>query len=135
MASTKKTARSRSAHTAKTIARRAKPTKSAGTPTGARKRVAPKATPKLAAMTPQDRAYVASDLLPVKTAAQIVPLDFKCLTYRVTQRNRAIVAMGAVLQREGWYPFEAVLAACRETQREEIAASNIEALEASKELL
>jgi len=93
------------------------------------------AAPKLAAMTPQDRAYVSSDLLPVETAAQIVPLDFKRLAYRVTQRNRAIVAMGAVLQQEGWYPFEAALAACRETQREEIAASNIEALEASRGLL
>ena len=93
------------------------------------------AAPKLAAMTPQDRAYVASDLLPVKTAAQVVPLDLKRLAYRVTPRNRAIVAMGAALHREGWYPFEAVLAASRETQREEIAASNIEALEASKELL
>ena len=94
-----------------------------------------KAAPKLAAMTPQDRAYVASDLLPVETAAQIVPLDFKCLEYRVTRRNRAIVAMGAVLHRESWYPFEAMLAASKETQRETIAASNIEALEASRGLL
>jgi pyruvate/2-oxoacid:ferredoxin oxidoreductase beta subunit/Pyruvate/2-oxoacid:ferredoxin oxidoreductase gamma subunit len=93
-----------------------------------------KATPKLAAMTPQDRAYVASDLLPVETAAHIVPLDFTRLSYRVTRRNRAIVAMGAVLDHEGWYPFEAMLAASKETQRKEIADSNMEALEASRKL-
>ena len=94
-----------------------------------------KAAARLAVMTPADRAYVAEDLLPVETAAQIVPLDFKALDYRVTRRNRAIVALGAVLHREGWYPFEAILAAVKETQREAVAASNREALEASTSLL
>jgi pyruvate/2-oxoacid:ferredoxin oxidoreductase beta subunit len=94
-----------------------------------------KAAPKLASMTEADRAYVAEEMLPVETAAQIVPLDFARLDYRVTRRNRAIVALGAVLHREGWYPFEAVLAATKETQREAVAASNLEALEASTGLL
>ena len=44
-------------------------------------------------------------------------------------------ALGAVLRREGWYPFEALEAAVRETQREEIAVLNLEALEASARLL
>jgi pyruvate/2-oxoacid:ferredoxin oxidoreductase beta subunit/Pyruvate/2-oxoacid:ferredoxin oxidoreductase gamma subunit len=89
----------------------------------------------LAAMTTEDRAYVACDLLPVETKAQIIPLDFGALSYRATRRNRAILSMGAVLRREGWFPFEAVEAATRETQREEIATANLAALEASTHLL
>jgi 2-oxoglutarate ferredoxin oxidoreductase subunit beta len=99
-----------------------------------------KAGPRLAAMTPEDRAYVACDLLvnerrPLETQAQVIPLDFGRLAYRVTRANGAILALGAVLRWEGWYPVEALEAAIRETQREEIAASNLEALEASAGLL
>ena len=43
--------------------------------------------------------------------------------------------MGAVLRREGWYPFEALEATVRETQREEIAALNLEALGGSEGLV
>jgi Pyruvate/2-oxoacid:ferredoxin oxidoreductase gamma subunit len=94
-----------------------------------------KAAPRLAAMTPGDRAYVARDLLPVETRAQVIPLDLAGLDYRVTRRNRAIVALGAALRREGWYPVAALDAAIRETQREEIAAANLAALKASAGLL
>jgi len=94
-----------------------------------------KAMPRLAAMTPEARAYVAADLLPVKTQAQIIPLDFKRLDFGLTRRNRAILALGAVLRREGWYPYEAIETAVRETRREEIAASNLATLEASARLL
>jgi len=104
-----------------------------------------KALPRLAAMTPEDRAYIAQDLLhgggahPIETRAQVIPLDFdnlgSCSPIRITRRNRAILALGAVLRREGIYPFEALEAVVRETQREEIAASNLEALEASASLL
>jgi pyruvate/2-oxoacid:ferredoxin oxidoreductase beta subunit/Pyruvate/2-oxoacid:ferredoxin oxidoreductase gamma subunit len=100
-----------------------------------------KALPRLAAMTAQDRAYIARDLLPEKdsnapkTAAQVIPLDFGALKYRVRRQNRAILALGAVLRKEGWYPLEALLAAARETQREEIAALSLEALDASAGLI
>jgi Pyruvate/2-oxoacid:ferredoxin oxidoreductase gamma subunit len=98
-----------------------------------------KALPRLAAMMPKDRAYVASDLLsdnrPLDTQAQVIPLDYSKLDFRVRRQNRTILALGAVLRREAWYPFEALEAAARETQREEIAALNLEALEASAGLL
>jgi 2-oxoglutarate ferredoxin oxidoreductase subunit beta len=94
-----------------------------------------KAMTRLAAMTAEDRAYVASDLLPVETDAQVIPLDFSGLDFRVRRQNRAMLALGAVLRREGWYPFEALEGAVRETQRKEIAALNLAALEASAGLL
>ena len=102
-----------------------------------------KAAPRLAAMRSEDRAYVGQDLLPVETAAQVIPLDFNTLQrtpppkrdFRVTSRNRAILALGAVLRREGCYPFGVLGQAVQETQREEIAASNLAALDASERLL
>jgi 2-oxoglutarate ferredoxin oxidoreductase subunit beta len=97
------------------------------------------ARPRLAAMTPEDRIYVASDLLneskPLDTQAQVIPLEFDRLDFRVRRSNRTILALSAVLRRETWYPFEALEAAVRETQREEIAVLNLEALEASANLL
>jgi pyruvate/2-oxoacid:ferredoxin oxidoreductase beta subunit/Pyruvate/2-oxoacid:ferredoxin oxidoreductase gamma subunit len=94
-----------------------------------------KAEARLAAMTGEDRAYVAQDLLPVETEAQVIPLDLAGLDFRVRRQNRAILALGAVLRREGWYPFEALEAAARETQRPEIAKLNLAALKASRKLL
>jgi pyruvate/2-oxoacid:ferredoxin oxidoreductase beta subunit/Pyruvate/2-oxoacid:ferredoxin oxidoreductase gamma subunit len=94
-----------------------------------------KAAPRLAAMTGKDRAYVARDLLPIETRAQVIPLDYDAVNARVTRRSRAILALGAVLGREGWYPVEAIREAARQTQREEIAASNLAALEASEGLI
>ena len=97
--------------------------------------------PRLAAMTDRDRAYVARDLLPeggaeaLETAARVIPLDYGQLAYRARRQNRAMLALGAVLRVEGWYPFEALQAAARETQRDEIAALNLEALEASAGLI
>jgi Pyruvate/2-oxoacid:ferredoxin oxidoreductase gamma subunit len=94
-----------------------------------------KAAPRLAAMTPEDRAYVAQDLLPVETRAQVIPLQFADLDYRVRKSNRAILALGTALRREGWYPFEALEDAVRTTQRPEIAEANLAALNASAQLL
>jgi Pyruvate/2-oxoacid:ferredoxin oxidoreductase gamma subunit len=94
-----------------------------------------KATARLAAMTAADRAYVAHDLLPVETEAQVIPLEFAELDFRVRRQNRAILALGAVLRREQWYPFEALEEAVTKTQRTEIAKLNLAALEASAGLL
>jgi 2-oxoglutarate ferredoxin oxidoreductase subunit beta len=99
-----------------------------------------RATPWLAAMTAEDRAYIAKDLLDARamdTRATVVPLDYGSLQrkdFRVTRQNRAILAVGAILHHEGMYAFEALEAAVRETQRPEIATANLEALEASVEL-
>jgi 2-oxoglutarate ferredoxin oxidoreductase subunit beta len=105
------------------------------------------AAPMLRAMGPGDRAYIARDLLdgqgctPVETRAQVIPLDFARVDpdhtsgVRATRRNRAILAVGAALRREGTYPFEALLAAVSETQRPEVAAANVKALQASAYLL
>jgi hypothetical protein len=96
-------------------------------------------------MTAQDRAYIARDLLlqepdTLDTRARVIPLEYERLPqadppYRVRRQNRAILALGAVLWNEGWYPMQALRAAARETQREEIAALNLEALDASARLL
>ena len=94
-----------------------------------------RAAPRLALMTPADRAYVARDLLPVETEATVVPLDYGRLDQRVRRTERAIMALGAVLRREGWYPMEALREAIRTTQRDEIASANLAALEASGALL
>jgi len=96
-----------------------------------------RATPWLAAMTAKDRVYVAEDLLDaqgVETEAQVVPLHYSKSRIRATRQNRAILAVGAILRRERVYEFEALEAAVRETQRPEIAAANMEALEASAAL-
>lgn len=100
------------------------------------------AAPRLADMTPADRLYIATDLLPddkqppLNTRAQVVPLNFSQISgFRVTRQNRALLALAAVLQREGWYPFEAIQEAVRQTQREQIAASNLETLAAGVTLL
>jgi pyruvate/2-oxoacid:ferredoxin oxidoreductase beta subunit/Pyruvate/2-oxoacid:ferredoxin oxidoreductase gamma subunit len=94
-----------------------------------------KAETRLAAMTREDRAYVAQDLLPVDTDAQVIPLDLAGLDFRVRRQNRAILALGAVLRREGWYPLEALEEAIQKTQRKEIAKLNLAALGASTRLL
>jgi pyruvate/2-oxoacid:ferredoxin oxidoreductase beta subunit/Pyruvate/2-oxoacid:ferredoxin oxidoreductase gamma subunit len=94
-----------------------------------------KAASRLAAMTSGERAYVAADLLPVDTEAQVIALDYTGLDFRATRRNRAMLALGAVLHRERWYPYDALETAVRETQRPEIAKLNLAALEASKRLL
>jgi pyruvate/2-oxoacid:ferredoxin oxidoreductase beta subunit/Pyruvate/2-oxoacid:ferredoxin oxidoreductase gamma subunit len=104
-----------------------------------------KALARLAAMTAADRAYVARDLLEqqdgaLETRATVIPLDYDRLAhhdppYRARRQNRAILAVGAVLLREGWYPLEALQAAARETQRAEIAALNLEAIAASARLI
>jgi pyruvate/2-oxoacid:ferredoxin oxidoreductase beta subunit len=105
-----------------------------------------KAIPRLAAMTPQDRAYVAQDLLSAEsdprllTQAQVILLDFDRdelvrSNFRVTRRNRALLALAAILRREGWYSLEAIETAVKETQRQDIAASNLAALKASVHLL
>ena len=94
-----------------------------------------KAAPRLRAMTPADRAYVARDLLPVETEATLIPLDFARLATRANRRTRATLALCAVLAREGWYPLAALERAIRATQRPEIAESNLALLAASADLL
>jgi 2-oxoglutarate ferredoxin oxidoreductase subunit beta len=96
-----------------------------------------RATPWLAAMTAEDKVYIAKDLLDaraVDTEAQVVALRFEKARIRATRQNRAIMAAGAILRHEGMYDFEALEATVRETQRPEIAAANLEALEASAAL-
>ena len=93
-----------------------------------------KAAPRLAAMTPEDRAYVTRDLLPVKTQAQVIALDLDEIDFRVTRRNRAILALSAALRREGWFPLQAFRETIETSQRKEIARANVAAFEASAHL-
>ncbi len=93
-----------------------------------------KAMSRLAAMTASDRAYIAADLLPVESKAQIIPLDFGRLGATGKRQNRALLALGAALRREKWYPFEAIVSATQKTQRPKIAAANLALLQASAQL-
>jgi len=113
-----------------------------------------RAAPRLAAMQPADRAYVARDVLddpacPVQTEAQVIPLDFEAFNrrpdarvplpgargIRAVKRNRALLALGAVLRKEGLVPIEALEAAVQETSRAEIAKENLAVLDASRALI
>ena len=93
-----------------------------------------KAAPLLAAMTPEDRAYITRDLFPVETQAQVIPLALDEIDFRVTRRNRAMLALGAALRREGWFPLQAFREAIETTQRKEVARANVAAFEASAHL-
>ncbi len=54
---------------------------------------------------------------------------------RLPRRWPLFLALGAVLRREGWYPFAALEEAVKKTQRPEISKLNLAALEASAGLV
>jgi Pyruvate/2-oxoacid:ferredoxin oxidoreductase gamma subunit len=88
----------------------------------------------LAALTAQDTLYVHTALLPIETPARVVPLDF-AKAGRVDRRSLAAAAIAAFLRHTNVYPLEALQEAIRRTQRPQIAAENLAAVEASAGLL
>ena len=50
------------------------------------------------------------------------------------RRNRAMLALGVALRREGWFPLQALREAIETSQRKEIARANVAAFEASAHL-
>jgi 2-oxoglutarate ferredoxin oxidoreductase subunit beta len=88
----------------------------------------------LAALTSQDTLYVHTALLPLETPARVVPLDF-ARAGGVDRRSLAAAAIAAFLRHTNVYPLEALQEAIRRTQRPQIAAENLAAVEASAGLL
>ena len=88
----------------------------------------------LAALTAQDTLYVHAALLPIETTARVVPLDF-AQAGGVDRRSVAAAAIAAFLRHTNVYPLEALQEAIRRTQRPQIAAENLAAVEASAGLL
>lgn len=87
----------------------------------------------LAALTAQDTLYVHTALLPIETTARVVPLDF-AKAGGIDRRSVAAAAIAAFLRHTNVYPLEALQEAIRRTQRPQIAAQNLAAIEASASL-
>lgn len=81
----------------------------------------------LAALTDSNTLYIRKDLLPVETKARMIPLDFG----RVSKKEAAVTAVAAMLRHAGLYPLGAFQDAIRLTQRPEIAAESLRAVERS----
>jgi 2-oxoglutarate ferredoxin oxidoreductase subunit beta len=86
----------------------------------------------LEAMTEADRLFVNSELLPVKTRAKLVPIDFKQAA-GVKKENWAVVALARMLKDIEIYPLEAFREAVG--SRAEFAEENLRAFEAGGEMV
>ena len=85
-----------------------------------------KVTPRLNQLTEQERLYINAKLLPVKTRAQVIPLN---LRGKGRKKHWSLMAMAAVLRREGVYPLEAFRQAVALNQA--YAEENLAAVEAA----
>jgi pyruvate/2-oxoacid:ferredoxin oxidoreductase beta subunit/Pyruvate/2-oxoacid:ferredoxin oxidoreductase gamma subunit len=80
---------------------------------------------------PQARLYIRSDLLPVETEAQLVPLALAS----VGKKDQAMMALAALVGDTGLLPLEALREAITVGQKAEVARENLAALEAGVALL
>ncbi|MGC8875266.1 MAG: thiamine pyrophosphate-dependent enzyme, partial [Chloroflexia bacterium] len=80
---------------------------------------------------PGSRLYVRSDLLPVETGAQVIPLDLA----QAGKKDQAMMALAALVKDTGLLPVEALREAVTLGQRAEVAQENLAALEAGLALL
>jgi len=87
----------------------------------------------LAAMTPADTLLIDQALLPVNTAARVVPLGFERL--RAGRKQAAMLAVSAALRYLDIYPLNAFVEAIRAGQRAEFAAESLKVLEESVNLI
>ncbi len=88
----------------------------------------------LAAMTYQDTLYASADLLPIKTQAKIIPIDFKAAGRWATKKEYwAIIALARFLQDKAVFPIEAFKEAV--AMRAEFAEENMAAVEAGEKML
>ncbi len=76
------------------------------------------------------RLYVRTDLLPLETGAQVIPLDFE--RARAGRKDMAMMAVAAVLEDTGLFPLEALREAVSMGQRPEIVRENLAAIEAAQ---
>ena len=89
----------------------------------------------MARLGPGSRLYWNSELGPVETQAQLIPLNLAGATVRVTKENAALLATAAILQRESLYPLAALSDAIVLGQKAEIAQENLIALQAGARLV
>ncbi len=88
----------------------------------------------LEAMTETDRLYIHQDLLPVKTRAQVIPIDFKqTQAWAAKKEYWAIMALAMLLKDTQLYPLEAFKEAV--SGRAEFAQANLEAIEYGEQLV
>jgi 2-oxoglutarate ferredoxin oxidoreductase subunit beta len=82
----------------------------------------------LEAMTEEDRLFVNSELLPVKTRAKVIPLDYKGPGLSaIKKEDWVIVALTRMLREINVYPLEAFKEAV--SSRSEFAEENLRAVE------
>ncbi len=82
-------------------------------------------------LRPDARLYIRSDLLPVETEAQVVPLDLT----RAGKKDQAMMALAVLVRDTELLPIEALREAVSLGQRPEVAQENLAALEAGLALL
>lgn len=88
----------------------------------------------MAALSSTTRLYWNAALGPVDTKAHLIVLDPSAASLRVTKENLAVLALSAVVQREGLLPLAALRDAIALGQRAEIAQENLRAVDAGLSL-
>ena len=87
----------------------------------------------LAAMDEEDTLFINSEILPVKSQAKLVPIDFKQTGSWASKKEYwAIIALAKILMDEQLYPLEAFKEAV--SARSKYAENNLAAIEAGKML-
>ncbi len=89
----------------------------------------------MARLGPESRLYWNSELGPVETQAQLIPLNLAAASVRVTKENAALLATAAIVQCENLYPLAALSDAISLGQKAEIAQENLVAVQAGATLL
>ena len=85
----------------------------------------------LEGMMEEDVVYSSSDLLPIKTRANVIPMDFnRNEQWKMKKEYWAIIALAKVLHDTGIYPLEAFKEAV--SARSEFAEENLRAIEAGE---
>ncbi len=89
----------------------------------------------MARLGSESRLYWSSELGPVETQAQLIPLNLAGAAVRMTKENAALLACAAIVQRENLYPLAALSDAITLGQKAEIGQENLLAVQAGATLL
>jgi len=86
----------------------------------------------VARLASETRLYWNAALGEAETKARRIVLDFTTAGVRVTRENMAMLAVAAMLRREGLYPLAALRDAVVMGQKPDIAQANLEAVKAGE---
>ena len=87
----------------------------------------------LAAMSEKDSLFINSDLVPIRTQAKLIPINFKQTDIWLKKKEFwAIIALARVLHEMQIYPLEAFMEAV--SVRPEFAKDNLAAIKAGEDL-